>query len=55
MLRINLVSETKTDEIVFYRVTSTKAYYTIDGAGGYYTLTYEVSQLLDKLEEIIGK
>lgn len=55
MLRINLVSETKTDEIIFYRVTSSKAYYTIDGAGGYYTLTYEVSQLLDKLEEIIGK
>ena len=55
MLRINLVSETKSDEIIFYRVTSSKAYYTIDGAGGYYTLTYEVSQLLDKLEEIIGK
>ena len=55
MLRINLVSETKRDEIVFNRITSTKAYYTIDGAGGYYTLTYEVSQLIDTLEELIGK
>ncbi len=53
MLRINLVSETKADEIVFYRVTSTKAYYTIDGAGGYYTLTYEVSQILDAIEALV--
>lgn len=53
MLKINLVSETKSDEIVFYRVTSSKAYYTIDGAGGYYTLTYEVSELLDTLESLL--
>lgn len=54
MLRINLVSETKSDEIVFYRVTSTKAYYTIDGAGGYYTLTYEVSEVMDQLKALLA-
>lgn len=54
MLRINLVSETKSDEIIFYRVTSTKAYYTIDGAGGYYTLTYEVSEVMDQLKTLLA-
>lgn len=54
MLRINLVSETKSDEIIFYRVTSTKAYYTIDGAGGYYTLTYEVSAVRDQLKALLA-
>ena len=54
MLRINVTSETKKDELVFYRVTSTKAYYTIDGAGGYYTLTYEVSEVIDRLESLLA-
>ncbi len=54
MMRINLVSETKSDEIIFYRVTSTKAYYTIDGSGGYYTLTYEVSEVMDQLKALLA-
>ena len=54
MLRIKIKSETKQDEIIFYRVTSTKAYYTIDGSGGYYTLTYEVLETIEKFEAFLA-
>lgn len=54
MLRIKIKSETKQDEIIFYRVTSTKAYYTIDGAGGYYTLTYEILETIEKFEAFLA-
>lgn len=54
MLRIKIKSETKQDEIIFYRVTSTKAYYTIDGAGGYYTLTYDVLDVISRFEAFLA-
>ncbi len=54
MLRLKIKSETKQDEIIFYRVTSTKAYYTIDGAGGYYTLTYEVLETIERFEAFLA-
>lgn len=54
MLRIKVHSETKTDEIVFYRVSSTKAYYTIDGTGQYYTLVYDIMKIENNLALLLA-
>ena len=54
MLRIKVDSETKQDELIFYRVTSTKAYYTVDGTGGYYTLTYDVLEVIERFEAFLA-
>ncbi len=54
MFRVNIVSETKTDEIIFYRISSTRAYYTINGEGGFYTLTYDVSETISRLEKVLA-
>jgi len=43
VLRIKIKSQSKNPEIVFYRVTTSKAYYTIDGQGRYYVLLDKVN------------
>lgn len=43
ILRVKIDGDTKSPEIVFYRVSATKAYYTVDGQGKYYVLVDRVN------------
>ena len=52
-LRIKVNSETRSPEIVFYRVSSTKCYFTIDGEGSYYALASKVNVVRDKVLKYI--
>ncbi len=45
MLRIKVDSVSRSPEIVFYRVTTSKAFYTIDGEGRYYVLVDEINTI----------
>ncbi|MBQ0108981.1 MAG: hypothetical protein KBS44_01710 [Clostridiales bacterium] len=47
-LRIKIHSETRSPEIVFYRVTSSKCYFTIDGEGSYYALANDINNVRKK-------
>lgn len=48
-LRVKIHTETNSPEIVFYRVSSSKCYFTVDGQGGYYCLVEDVKDARDKL------
>lgn len=48
-LRIKVHTETNSPEIVFYRVSSSKCYFTIDGQGSYYALVEDVNEAREKL------
>ncbi len=48
-LRIKIHTETNSPEIVFYRVSSSKCYFTIDGQGSYYALVEDVNEAREKL------
>ncbi len=48
-LRIKVHTETNSPEIVFYRVSSSKCYFTIDGEGSYYALVEDVNEAREKL------
>ncbi len=48
-LRLKINTETNSPEIVFYRVSSTKCYFTINGEGSYYALVEEVNAVRDKV------
>ena len=52
--RIKVVSETDSPEIVFYRVSSTKCFYTIDGEGGYYVYVEDVNKAIEKLKTYVS-
>lgn len=47
--RFKIHTETNSPEIVFYRVSSSKCYFTIDGEGGYYVLVEDVNEARDRL------
>lgn len=44
-LKIKISSKSKSPEIVFYRVTTSKAYYTIDGEGKYFVLVEDINTI----------
>lgn len=48
-LRIKIHSETRSPELVFYRVSATKCYFTIDGEGSYYALVKSVNAVRDNV------
>ena len=47
--RFKIHTETNSPEIVFYRVSSSKCYFTIDGQGGYYVLVEDVNEARERL------
>lgn len=53
-LRIKIYSETNSPEIVFYRDTSTKCHFTVDGEGSYYALVEDVNEVRTKLIKYIS-
>ena len=48
-LRIKIRSETRSPELVFYRVSATKCYFTVDGEGSYYALVKNVNTVRDNV------
>ena len=52
--RVKVHTETNSPEIVFYRVSSSKCYFTIDGQGGYYVLVEDVNEAREKLAAYIN-
>ncbi len=52
--RIKVYSDSTSPEIVFYRVSATKCYFTIDGQGSYYCLVADVNEALDRLESYLA-
>ncbi len=54
-LRIKIHSESTSPEFVFYRVSATRCYFTVDGFGSYYALVEDVDQVRkDVLNYIAG-
>lgn len=53
-LRVKIHTETNSPEIVFYRVSSSRCYFTIDGQGGYYCLVEDVKEARDRLFQYIN-
>ncbi len=58
--RVKIHTETNSPEVVFYRVSSSRCYFTIDGQGSYYALVEDVIEAREKLAayvrgEIVGK
>lgn len=47
--RFKIFTETNSPEIVFYRVSASKCYFTVNGEGGYYCLVEEVNEARDRL------
>lgn len=52
--RVKIHTETNSPEIVFYRVSASKCYFTIDGQGSYYCLAEDVNDARDKLTRFIN-
>ena len=48
-LRVKINAETRSPELVFYRVSATKCYFTIDGEGSYYALAKSVNTVRDNV------
>ena len=48
-LRVKIHSETRSPELVFYRVSATKCYFTVDGEGSYYALVKSVNTVRDNV------
>jgi GTP:adenosylcobinamide-phosphate guanylyltransferase len=44
-MKINIKSSSKNQEIIFYRVTTSKAYYTVNGEGKYYVLVDSINKI----------
>jgi hypothetical protein len=53
-LRVKIHTETNSPEIVFYRVSSSRCYFTVDGQGGYYCLVEDVKEARDRLFQYIN-
>ncbi len=47
--RLKVHTETNSPEIVFYRVSSSKCFFTINGQGSYYVLVEDVNEARDRL------
>ena len=46
-LRIEIKAKTRDISLVFYRVSASKCYFTVDGSGGYYTTVESVNTVRD--------
>lgn len=53
-LRIKIKTTTDEKEYVFYRVSSSRAYYTINGSGGYYCRISDLRNVTAKLEQFVA-
>ncbi|HAN20561.1 MAG: hypothetical protein A2Y15_01010 [Clostridiales bacterium GWF2_36_10] len=53
-LKINIDSTSKDQEIIFYRVTTSKAYYTIDGQGMNYVLIDSINTIKTNLSLLLA-
>ncbi len=53
-LRVKIYTETNSPELVFYRVSSSRCYFTIDGQGGYYCLVEDVKEARDRLFQYVN-
>ncbi|MBQ2254702.1 MAG: hypothetical protein II325_06080 [Clostridia bacterium] len=53
-MRIKIKTTTDSKEYVFYRVSSSRAYYTVNGAGSYYCRISSLRNIADKLEQFIA-
>jgi hypothetical protein len=54
MCRITIHASGGSTEMIFYRVTNTKAYYTLNGEGKYYVKATSVFDFLNKYEKILS-
>ena len=54
MCRITINAGGGSTEMVFYRVTNTKAYYTLNGEGKYYVKAKSVFTFLDKYQRVLN-
>jgi hypothetical protein len=52
-MKINIQSSSKNQEIIFYRVTTSKAYYTVNGEGRYYVLVDSISKIQRNVQLLI--
>jgi hypothetical protein len=46
-LRIKVHTESHSPEFVFYRVSATRCYFTVDGSGSYYALIEDVDDVIE--------
>ena len=53
-LRIKINSLSDNPEIVFYKISATRCYYTINGEGGYYVHADSVKEIITKLQAYIA-
>lgn len=53
-LRIRIKTTTDEKEYVFYRVSASRAYYTVDGSGGYYCRIRDLRNVTTKLAQFIA-
>lgn len=53
-LRIRIKTSTDEKEFVFYRVSSSRAYYTVNGSGSYYCLLSSLRNVTGKLEQFLA-
>ncbi len=53
-MRIRIKTTTDEKEFVFYRVSSSRAYYTINGTGSYYCRVSDLRNVASKLEQFIA-
>lgn len=53
-LRIKITSESDNPELVFYKVSATRCYYTVNGEGGYYVHADDVAKVIEDLESYIS-
>ncbi len=53
-MRIKITTTTDAKEYVFYRVSSSRAYYTINGSGSYYCRVSDLRNVQSKLEQFIA-
>lgn len=53
-MRIRIKTTTDEKEFVFYRVSSSRAYYTINGSGSYYCRVSDLRNVASKLEQFVA-